>query len=58
MIVIGPHFAGALVAQDRGDTGPDAAREFDFTITHDRELVIDAARTLLHTLIPPAAAQA
>jgi EAL domain-containing protein (putative c-di-GMP-specific phosphodiesterase class I) len=52
VIVVGPHFAGALVALDRGNTGADAAREFDFAITHDRELVVDAARTLLDTLVP------
>jgi EAL domain-containing protein (putative c-di-GMP-specific phosphodiesterase class I) len=56
VIVVGPHFAGALVAQDRGDTGADAAREFDFAITHDRDLVIEAARTLLDTLLPATAA--
>jgi EAL domain-containing protein (putative c-di-GMP-specific phosphodiesterase class I) len=56
VIVVGPHFAGALVAQDLGDTGDDAAREFDFAITHDRELVVEAARTLLDTLVPAAPA--
>jgi EAL domain-containing protein (putative c-di-GMP-specific phosphodiesterase class I)/DICT domain-containing protein len=56
VIVVGPHFAGALVARDHGDTGADADREFDFAITHDRDLVIEAAQTVLDILVPSAAA--
>jgi EAL domain-containing protein (putative c-di-GMP-specific phosphodiesterase class I) len=52
VITIGPHFAGALVARDLGDTGPDAQRRFDFVITHDRDLVIQAAQSLLSRVIP------
>ena len=52
VIVVGPHFAGALVARDCGDTGPDLERRFDAVITHDRPLVIQAARALLSTLLP------
>jgi EAL domain-containing protein (putative c-di-GMP-specific phosphodiesterase class I) len=54
VIVVGPHFAGALVARDCGDTGPDLQRRFDVAITHDRPLVIQAARALLSTLLPGA----
>ena len=44
---VGPHFAGALIAKDLGDGGPDRDRRFDVAITYDRELVLDAARSLL-----------
>ncbi len=47
VLVIGPHFAGALVAQDLGDQGPDRERRFIFATAYDRGLVINAARTLL-----------
>ena len=53
VLVIGPHFAGALVAQDLGDTGgrePD--RRFMFATTYDRGLVIAAARTLISRITP------
>ena len=45
--VIGPHYAAALVARDLGDTGPDHERRYSFAITHDRELVLAAARSLM-----------
>ncbi|MBN1529563.1 MAG: EAL domain-containing protein [Thermoleophilaceae bacterium] len=47
VIVLAPHFAAAFVGRDLGDGGPDASRRFEFAITHDRGLVIEAARTLL-----------
>jgi DICT domain-containing protein len=50
--VVGTHFAGALVSRDLGDSGPDMQRRFDFTITHDRELVLTAARALLRRITP------
>jgi EAL domain-containing protein (putative c-di-GMP-specific phosphodiesterase class I) len=52
VVVLGPHFAGALVAKDLGDTGPDRERRFDFAIVYDRGLVIAAARTLLSRIVP------
>jgi EAL domain-containing protein (putative c-di-GMP-specific phosphodiesterase class I) len=33
VVMVGPHFAAALVARDCGDDGPDADRRFDFVIT-------------------------
>ena len=45
--VLGPHYAGALVASDLGDGGPDAARRFAFTVTFDRDLVVDVAASLM-----------
>jgi EAL domain-containing protein (putative c-di-GMP-specific phosphodiesterase class I) len=47
VIVLSPHFAAAFVGRDLGDEGPDDSRRFEFAITHDRKLVIQAARTLL-----------
>lgn len=54
--VIGPHHAAALIAQDRGDTGPDGDRRFDYLITHDRDLVIAAGRSLMQHVEPVAVA--
>jgi EAL domain-containing protein (putative c-di-GMP-specific phosphodiesterase class I) len=55
VVVLGPHFAGALVAQDLGDTGPQSERRFRFATTYDRDLVVAAARTLLERVAPTAA---
>jgi EAL domain-containing protein (putative c-di-GMP-specific phosphodiesterase class I) len=52
VIVVGPHRAAALVAHDLGDGGTDGNRRFDFALTHDRPLVIEAARSLLRNLAP------
>ena len=49
--VLGPHFAGALVAYDLGDEGPDAQRRFAFTVTFDRDLVIDVAASLMTRVV-------
>ena len=50
--VIGPHFAGAFVARDLGDTGADGDRRFDFFVTYERELVVRAARALMARIVP------
>ncbi len=50
VIVVNPHFAGAFVARDCGDEGPDGQRRFDFVYTHDRDAVIDAGRCFLQDL--------
>ncbi|HET9094040.1 MAG TPA: diguanylate cyclase [Solirubrobacteraceae bacterium] len=55
VLVIGPHFTGALVAQDLGDTGPDRQRRFHFTTSYERGLVLAAARTLIERISPLAA---
>jgi len=52
VVVLGPHFAGALVAQDLGDDGADRDRRFTFATVYDRTLVIAAARTLLARIAP------
>jgi DICT domain-containing protein len=53
VIVLGPHFAGALVGRDRGDVDrADGERRFAFAMVYDRGLVIAAARTLLSRIAP------
>lgn len=53
VIVLGPHFAGALVARDLGDKVADERdRRFAFATVYDRALVIAAARTLLSRIAP------
>jgi len=47
VIVLGPHIAGALIAKDLGDDGPDNERRFDYVVTFERELVLEAARSFL-----------
>ena len=52
VVVVGSHYAGALIAKDCGDAGPEIDRRFEFLVSHDRALVLDAARSLLSKLIP------
>ena len=56
VIVIGPHRAAALIALDAGDQGDDQDRRFHYVITHDRDVVIDAAMSLMRLVVPVAAA--
>jgi EAL domain-containing protein (putative c-di-GMP-specific phosphodiesterase class I) len=52
VVVVGPHFAGAFVARDLGDTGgPDAERRFEYFMTYERGRVTAAAQALLRHLI-------
>jgi len=48
VIVIGPHFTGALLARDVGDTEAESARRFDYQVTYDRPTVLAAATLLMH----------
>jgi DICT domain-containing protein len=50
--VLGPHFAAALVAVDLGDDGPEMERRFDFALTYDRDLVVEAASALMRRVQP------
>lgn len=50
VIVVGPHFTGALLARDLGDDAPDDQRRFDYAVTYDRDLVLAAAGDLLRRL--------
>jgi EAL domain-containing protein (putative c-di-GMP-specific phosphodiesterase class I) len=51
VVVVGTHYAGALIAKDLGDTGPDRDRRFIFALTHDHETVLAAARSLITRVI-------
>jgi EAL domain-containing protein (putative c-di-GMP-specific phosphodiesterase class I) len=50
VVVVGSHYAGALIACDLGDTGPDLDRRFAFVVTHDRDVVLQAARSMLNRI--------
>lgn len=52
VIVLDPHFAAAFTAKDLGDTGPDWERRFDFCLTYDRDLVVQAAQALMRKVAP------
>lgn len=52
VVVLSPHFAGALVARDLGDTGPEATRRFDHAVTYDRDTVVAVAQSLLARVQP------
>lgn len=49
---VGPHDAAALIARQHSNSGTDSERLFDYVITHDRETVISAARSLMQYLDP------
>ena len=50
VVVVGPHFAAALIARDHQDdpdeVGQDG-RTFDYAVTYDRDTVLAAARNLM-----------
>jgi EAL domain-containing protein (putative c-di-GMP-specific phosphodiesterase class I) len=50
VVALAPHYAAALAAQELGDEGdavlPEEARRFRYVLTHDRDLVVAAARSL------------
>ncbi|GAA2365383.1 hypothetical protein Cme02nite_31610 [Catellatospora methionotrophica] len=52
VVVLGTHFAGGLFACDLGSPGSHDDQEFDFVVTYDRDLIIEAAQPLLHRLVP------
>lgn len=45
--VVGPHFAGALIAREHPGNRPDQERLFDYLLTYDRERVLTVARSLM-----------
>jgi len=51
VVVVSPHFTGALVARDLHDRGTAEERRFDYVLTYDRELVLRAATALLGRLV-------
>ncbi len=52
VVVLGPHFAAALLARDLGSTGPDMDRQFEYALTYERATVVEAARALLSRVAP------
>ncbi|HSH60292.1 MAG TPA: EAL domain-containing protein, partial [Acidimicrobiales bacterium] len=57
VVVVGPHFAGALSGHDMGDDGDDDARRFEYAITHERGRVLAAARRLMTEVVPMSAGE-
>jgi EAL domain-containing protein (putative c-di-GMP-specific phosphodiesterase class I) len=51
--VVGTHYAGALIAKDLGESGPDRDRRYAFILTHHHETVLAAARSLLGRVVDP-----
>jgi DICT domain-containing protein len=54
VMVIGSHFAGGLFAKEAPHTGHEGGRFFDLIVSYDRQLILDAARPLIHRLSPHA----
>lgn len=52
VVVVGPRTAGALVARDLGDSGPDLERRFEFVLTHDLPLAVRMASSLICRVTP------
>ncbi|NYJ07994.1 EAL domain-containing protein [Petropleomorpha daqingensis] len=52
VVVLGPHFAAALLARDLSDDGPDLERTFEYALTYDRDTVVRAAAALLSRVAP------
>lgn len=48
VVVVGAHFCGALIGRQLDGTGADLDRRFEFVVTHDREMALGAAHSLLH----------
>lgn len=53
VVVVGPHYAGALVARQ---VAADPAEGYDYVVTHRRDLVVEAGRSLLRHVSPTGAA--
>ncbi|RLV50172.1 EAL domain-containing protein [Nocardioides mangrovicus] len=51
VVVIGPHYAGALIARDCGEDVADLDRHFDYVLTHQREVVLRAGRSLMSRIV-------
>jgi DICT domain-containing protein len=52
VIVLAPHVSCALIAREH-DRDPISGRRFDYVLTHDRDLVVAAALSLLDRIPPP-----
>jgi EAL domain-containing protein (putative c-di-GMP-specific phosphodiesterase class I) len=47
IVLVGSHHAAAFIARDLGDTGPEQDRRYEYVVTHDRDAVIAAGRSML-----------
>ncbi len=54
LVVLGPHFAAALLARDLGAPAPDGDRLFEYALTYRRDTVVRAAAALLSRVAPRA----
>ncbi|RBY83223.1 EAL domain-containing protein [Blastococcus sp. TF02A-30] len=52
LVVLGPHFAAALLARDLGSPGPERERQFEYALTYERATVVRAAQALLSRVAP------
>lgn len=52
VVVVGDHYTGALIARDLDDDATDLDRRFEFVVTHDRDTVLAAGRSLMRRLLP------
>lgn len=52
VVVLGPHFAAALLARDLHSSGPDMDRQFEYALTYERTTVVQATRALLSRIAP------
>ena len=52
VVVLGPHFAAALLARDLGAAAADPERMFEYALTYDRDTVVRAAGVLLSRVAP------
>lgn len=52
VVVLGPHYQGALLARDRGELADDGDRLFEYVVTHDRDVVERCAQSLLQRVRP------
>lgn len=53
VIVVGPHFAAALVAHDLQYDGVEDERTFDYALTYDRDKVLSLAAGLMSRITSP-----
>ena len=51
LVAVGAHYCAALIACDLGDDGPDDERRFEFLLSHDRDIVTAAGRSMLARMI-------
>jgi EAL domain-containing protein (putative c-di-GMP-specific phosphodiesterase class I) len=49
LVIVGPHFAAVLAAR-LDDPAPDADTKWDYVLSHDRDLAVRAATTLMNRI--------